>query len=227
MGSVQCESADVDDGCADACGSPGGTSAMLSERRGGFIPAEDRPRLLALCWRLARLVAKHDGRPHYVDLAIVSRTAPCGHRPHVDNEYPVRLPDGACQWAPGRSGHRTWSVSVMLSEPVEYEGGELVFYRAPPGKPRPRASIKERGGSGIAFLGDRHHAHGVNPVTSGERFVLVLFLRGAPEGPPVPRLYRRQGNGLAFFLEPDMRTVSPGLCFAAWLSFARAAKGLS
>eukprot|EP00927_Polykrikos_kofoidii_P074603 TRINITY_DN70618_c0_g1_i1.p1 TRINITY_DN70618_c0_g1~~TRINITY_DN70618_c0_g1_i1.p1 ORF type:complete len:381 (-),score=45.15 TRINITY_DN70618_c0_g1_i1:25-1080(-) len=189
----------------------------------GFLPDDARGRILSICSRLARAVAHHDGRPHFLDLAILSRTARCGHRPHVDNERPVWLPDGTCRWVAGNSGHRTWSISVTLSEPWEYEDGELVFYNPPPSKRAARVAFKERAGAAIAFRGDRHHPHGVNPVPSGDRHVLVVFLRGSPEGAPVPRLLKRQGNGVAVFVEPPLRVASVGACFAGWVGLTRRA----
>eukprot|EP00928_Gymnodinium_smaydae_P075796 TRINITY_DN58810_c0_g1_i1.p1 TRINITY_DN58810_c0_g1~~TRINITY_DN58810_c0_g1_i1.p1 ORF type:complete len:313 (+),score=34.12 TRINITY_DN58810_c0_g1_i1:45-941(+) len=185
-----------------------------------FLGDTDRARLRSICFRVATAVSQYEGQAQFLDLAILSRTALGGHRPHVDNERLERRADGTVEWVPGASGHRSWSVSVMLSEPWEYEGGELVFYRAQKNG-GPRISLKPPAGSAVAFRGDRHHPHGVNPV-AGDRLVLVIFLRNDPVSPAVPRLYKRSGTGRAVFLEPSLKTVTAGVCMAAWSAAVRA-----
>jgi len=187
----------------------------------GFLYDEDRATLRKICGRILRAVANYEGEAHFLDLAIISNTAPSGHKPHIDNEKLVRNADGTCCWVPGFSGHRTWSASVMLSEPSEYGGGELVFYDARSRKPR--VQLKQRQGAGFIFRGDRWHAHGVNPITWGTRLVLVVFLRGDPR-PQVPRLYTRAGLGRAVYLEPSVKQVTQGLCFIVWAGFMRFCK---
>lgn len=89
--------------------------------------------------------------------------APSGrYRPHIDNaghNYP----------------HRKMSFSIQLTDPSEYEGGDvLVYYNnldKPIRAPREKGSI-------IVFLS--MHLHEVTEVTSGTRQSLVGWVMGPP-----------------------------------------------
>mmetsp|Transcript_22102 Transcript_22102/g.69275 ORF Transcript_22102/g.69275 Transcript_22102/m.69275 type:complete len:365 (-) Transcript_22102:29-1123(-) len=168
----------------------------------GLLPPEEHHRFWGVCDRLARAVGSYEGREQLLDCATVSRTAPRGHAPHVDNEMEVFVGGGESVWVPNNSGHRSWSASVMLSEPSEYEGGEFVFYRARDRKAL--ATLKEPAGTMVAFRGDRHHCHGVHPVRGGCRRVLLLFFREGPPGPAAARFYHRDGTGRAVFANPKV-----------------------
>jgi len=184
----------------------------------GFLGDSDRAKLRGICGRLVRQIARHHRCHHFFDLAVLSSTSRCGHPPHVDNERPVRQADGSVVWLSGVTAHRSWSASVAVSEPSEYDGGEFVFYDT---NSEPQMLLKEDAGTMIAFLGDHRHPHGVLPVTSGERLVLTLFLRADPVRPAVPRLHRRRGTGKAVYLEPSINSVSVGVCFVGWASLSR------
>jgi len=68
----------------------------------------------------------------------------------------------------GSSMHyRKISIVIMLSDPGDYEGGELHFSELD-------KKIKLEKGSVIFF--DPNLLHGVQPVTAGERFVFISFL---------------------------------------------------
>lgn len=67
---------------------------------------------------------------------------------------------------------RKLSVSVLLSDPKDYEGGEFVMYN---GDKEPLKPLKEQG-SVIVF--DSRDFHKVEPVTSGVRYSLVMWATG-------------------------------------------------
>ena len=65
------------------------------------------------------------------------------------------------------SCHRRMSIIIGLSEPHEYDGGELVF---------PNDNLKYKIGKGSAIIFDGRLLHEVLPVTKGKRYVIQAFL---------------------------------------------------
>jgi PKHD-type hydroxylase len=65
------------------------------------------------------------------------------------------------------SNGRVLSVSVQLSNPSDYEGGELIFFYSP---------IEKAQGTVIIFPSDLYHQ--VTPVTKGKRYSLVQWFKG-------------------------------------------------
>tara|TARA_B100001093_G_scaffold172210_1_gene165019 strand:- start:4416 stop:6398 length:1983 start_codon:yes stop_codon:yes gene_type:complete len=65
------------------------------------------------------------------------------------------------------SCHRRMSIIIGLSEPTDYEGGELIF-------PNNNLSYKIDKGSAVIF--DSRLLHEVLPVTKGKRYVIQAFL---------------------------------------------------
>ncbi|MAZ55183.1 MAG: hypothetical protein CMP55_05210 [Flavobacteriales bacterium] len=65
------------------------------------------------------------------------------------------------------SCHRRMSIIIGLSNPRDYEGGELVF---------PNNNLKYKIGKGCAVIFDAKLLHEVLPVTKGKRYVLQAFL---------------------------------------------------
>jgi PKHD-type hydroxylase len=72
----------------------------------------------------------------------------------------------------GPNTTRKLSVSVQLSDPDEYDGGDLEFTASPP---LPFAKLQ-----GAAILFPSMLAHRVMPITRGSRFSLVAFINGPP-----------------------------------------------
>jgi PKHD-type hydroxylase len=70
--------------------------------------------------------------------------------------------------------HRKLSVVMMLTDPDEYEGGDLLL--APGGNFQTPEVIRAKKGDVIFFYS--HIPHTVTPVTSGERQSLVTWLQG-------------------------------------------------
>ncbi len=74
--------------------------------------------------------------------------------------------DAHTDWTP-YSCHRRMSIIIGLSNPDDYEGGELVF---------PSNNLKYKIGKGSAVIFDGRLLHEVLPVTKGKRYVLQAFL---------------------------------------------------
>jgi PKHD-type hydroxylase len=70
------------------------------------------------------------------------------------------------------SPYRKLSVSVLLSDPQDFEGGELLIYD---GDMEP---LKPLNGQGSVVVFDSRDYHAVTPVTSGVRYSLVMWATG-------------------------------------------------
>ena len=68
---------------------------------------------------------------------------------------------------------RKLSISIQLTDPKEYEGGELMLY----GKDEPAIMEKEQG---TLIVFPSYVLHEVKPVTKGERNSLVCWVTGKP-----------------------------------------------
>jgi len=68
---------------------------------------------------------------------------------------------------------RKLSVSIQLSDPEAYEGGDLVLYESGAATKLPRKR-------GMLILFPSWYVHEVTPVTKGERFSLVCWITGKP-----------------------------------------------
>lgn len=68
---------------------------------------------------------------------------------------------------------RKLSISVQLSDPSEYEGGDLIFYRT--GLRTPQIAPKEKG---TIIVFPSYVIHEVTPVTKGLRKSLVSWAQG-------------------------------------------------
>ena len=66
----------------------------------------------------------------------------------------------------GETRYRVTSTVIMLTDPKDYEGGELHF---------PDLKLKFKLNKGDAIVFDSSLMHGVYPVTKGERYVLISF----------------------------------------------------
>lgn len=68
---------------------------------------------------------------------------------------------------------RKLSISIQLTDPKEYEGGELLLY----GSEKPTVMDKEQG---TLIIFPSYVLHEVKPVTKGERNSLVCWITGKP-----------------------------------------------
>lgn len=82
--------------------------------------------------------------------------------------------DGHYDWhidiGPGEAAYRKLSIIVQLSEPSDYEGGEVVFKA---GRDQTLGKTK-----GTICVFPSYILHKVRPVTSGTRYALVAWVTG-------------------------------------------------
>lgn len=89
-----------------------------------------------------------------------------GHyRPHIDGYAQWKNPDGTMQWR--KSVDRDLSLVLYLND--DYKGGEFIF-------PELNIRVRPKPGMLIAFPSNQNYLHGVEPVTSGERFAIVSWM---------------------------------------------------
>lgn len=81
------------------------------------------------------------------------------HRDTLDKDYNIFFEQ------------RKISISIQLSDPLEYEGGDLEFYHPEGPKKAPRQK-------GTAILFPSYMYHRVTPVTKGRRLSLVSWING-------------------------------------------------
>jgi PKHD-type hydroxylase len=82
--------------------------------------------------------------------------------PHIDDAWGVLKPHG----------RRKLSICVQMSEPDEYDGGELRLY------PQGLAPVMMPKTRGMAVVFRSHIIHEVTPVTRGVRKSLVIWVSG-------------------------------------------------
>jgi PKHD-type hydroxylase len=119
---------------------------------------------------------------------LLSAALPLKLRPPNFNRYTPEHPaygwhiDNTVRWLPDGSALRTdLSATVFLSDPSDYDGGELVI-REPLG----RRSIRGRAGSVVVYPSGLLHE--VTPVTRGERLASYLFMQSLVRDPEQRRL---------------------------------------
>ena len=79
--------------------------------------------------------------------------------------------DDQVSLGPGRVSSRKISLTIQLSDPSEYEGGDFQFYHA-------RELDEEIKEKGTILLFPSSHMHRVTPVTKGIRKSLVAWFEG-------------------------------------------------
>jgi|TARA_B100000424_G_scaffold63804_1_gene46740 PKHD-type hydroxylase len=89
--------------------------------------------------------------------------------------------DGKYEWhqdiGPGMGSLRKVSITVQLSGPNDYEGGDLELYQGGPFE-NPQI-VKSPRKAGCVFIFPSYMMHRVAPVTKGTRKSFVLWLGGA------------------------------------------------
>ena len=99
-------------------------------------------------------------------------------RPLIQHALPVRMhygkhTDAALMSAGGLPLRTDYSMTIFLSSPDEYEGGELVFTSV---ESVPMAAKLE---AGSAVVYPSNTLHEVRPVTRGQRFAAILWMQSA------------------------------------------------
>ncbi len=95
-----------------------------------------------------------------------------GHyKPHYDGVSVWKSPTGELIWR--KSTDRDLSSILFLND--DFEGGDLIF-------PDLKIKIKPEPGLLVCFPSNQFYLHGVEPVTSGERFSIVnwMTIKGFP-----------------------------------------------
>ena len=75
---------------------------------------------------------------------------------------------------------RKLSMSLLLSHPDEYEGGDFEFDFSNIEQGKIKHSLKELNGKGSIVVFPSHTYHRVTPVTKGTRYSLVIWCLGDP-----------------------------------------------
>ena len=75
---------------------------------------------------------------------------------------------------------RKLSLSLLLSHPDEYEGGDFEFDFSNVEAGTIRHPLKELSSKGSMVVFPSHTFHRVNPVTKGTRYSLVIWCVGDP-----------------------------------------------
>jgi len=77
-------------------------------------------------------------------------------------------------WTSPNCSHRKLSMSIQLSDPSEYEGGDLEIQTLMSKPPDPTVLRKQ----GNVFVFPSFYMHRVTPVTKGTRYSLVAWMEG-------------------------------------------------
>jgi len=158
-------------------------------------------------------------QPMVLDQATISSTNHIGHPPHADNvqfdsvwwsgkqikqrdELTAARGGAEVLWRSAKTSYRNYSATVALTDPSEYGGGDLEFYRAW-GDKDPVAEYRSAAGSGVSFCGCQKNVHAVTGVKWGNRLTLLVWTR--PPDAQVPDeqahvCYFRPGTGLSVWL---------------------------
>lgn len=158
-------------------------------------------------------------QPMVLDQATISSTNHIGHPPHADNvqfdsvwwrgqqlkqrdELTAARGGAEIMWRSTKTSYRSYSASVALTDPSEYGGGDLEFYRSW-GDKDPVAEYRPQLGTGVAYCGCQKNVHAVTGVKWGCRLTLLVWTR--PPDAQVPDdqahvCYFRPGTGLSIWL---------------------------
>ena len=108
----------------------------------------------------------------YIDKLVIKSECNCNLRErwrllYYDGDSEKKaFRDAHTDWT-SHSCHRRMSIIIGLSDPSDYEGGELVF---------PNDNLKYKINKGSAIIFDGKLLHEVMPVTKGKRYVIQAFL---------------------------------------------------
>ena len=105
----------------------------------------------------------------------LSKMTPCQFAKYEVGGFYGWHQDSGYSWAETETELRKLSVSLQLSHPGDYEGGEFQFWS---GNADPEVPPFQSQGSILVF--DSHLWHQVTPVTKGIRYSLVSWILGPP-----------------------------------------------
>lgn len=159
------------------------------------------------------------GEDLVLDQATISSTTSVGHPPHADNvqfdsvwwegqivrqrDELIAAREGAeVYWKKVKTGYRNYSVSVALTNPWQYGGGDLEFYDEW-GQCEPSKRYRLEEGNGVASCGCQRSIHAVTSVKWGFRLVLLVWTRSPDVEVPEDQkhvCYFRPGTSLSVWL---------------------------
>jgi predicted 2-oxoglutarate/Fe(II)-dependent dioxygenase YbiX len=159
------------------------------------------------------------GEAMVLDQCTISNTNHMGHPPHADNiqfdsvwwkgkrirsedEVTAAREGAYVLWRSEKTSYRSYSCSVSLTDPDDYDGGEVQFFESW-GDKDPIASSKPAKYCAVAFCGCNKNIHAVVGVRSGFRLQLLVWTR--PPNAKVPEsqahvCYFRPGTGRGVWL---------------------------
>lgn len=142
---------------------PGAVVHSLTRRTTRLSPPADaRDRVLGMFESVRRELSEH------FDVPLTAIEEPQFLR-YTVGDYFVAHQDGNTSLTLDDSRHRRVSISLFLSDPASYTGGDFVFH----GRTREVAPADR--GSILAFRSELTHE--VTPVTAGERYTIVTWYR--------------------------------------------------
>jgi PKHD-type hydroxylase len=145
-------------------------------RRCEFVPLDD-PKLAARVHALKEPLSESYG----TTLSLIDGQVPLIYRygvgvgfvTHHDEVTEIEIARAANNGQPVLHGDIT--VSISLSPPEDYTGGELYFVE-------PEVEFKLAMGGLVTFPATRRVLHGVRPISSGHRFAMILRFRASEPG---------------------------------------------
>lgn len=130
-----------------------------------FLKPEEMPRLFSTLWELA-IWGNRDWFGFHIDrldFAQIARYEAGGeYKPHQD-----------VFWITPLDRHRKLSCVVQLSDPADYEGGDLKFTGV-----NEEPSVEQLRARGTAIFFPSFVYHAAQPVTKGVRYSLALWFEG-------------------------------------------------
>lgn len=127
---------------------------------------------------------------------LLSAALPLKIRPPNFNRYTPEHPaygwhyDNTVRWLPDGSALRTdLSATVFISDPADYDGGELVIRE-------PLGTRRVKGAAGSVVVYPSGLLHEVTPVTRGERLASYLFMQSLVRDPEQRRLLHEMDMAL-------------------------------
>lgn len=180
---------------------------------------EDYDKFREIAQKVVDAMVEEYKEPMVLDQATISNSNHVGHPPHSDNvqfdsvwwkgkriraeDEVAAAQDGAyVLWRSEKTSYRSYGCTVSLTNPNNFEGGEVQFFEKF-GDRDPVATYKCAEGCGVAFCGCQRNIHAVTSVRSGFRLVLLVWTR-----PPHVKVaesqahvcYFRPGTGMGVWL---------------------------
>lgn len=176
----------VEDSSADSSGSPDGVDWVLNTKVRDTHHLQIPTRISALLDSVLKDMVSRHVEPFYQEdvrdweTPQILHYGVSGHYiPHVDAETLYKDETGVSLWE--KTLDRDLSLVCFLND--DFQGGELTF-------PDFDLTLRPQAGTLVCFPSDHNYIHGVQPVSSGDRYTLVTWMRVA--GMPAPEDINQQ-----------------------------------